>query len=96
MQYQFTMELRVDFADKEKLETMKDTWRSMARQALATADLLKDKVKPSIALFSDDFYEGQAAIELYADLTRDGAKQLEAAGDQTTGEVSQELLDALK
>jgi hypothetical protein len=57
MQRQFTIELRVDFADSEKLGPLKQVLQQAARHAYATAQLISDNPKSTqIAIFSDDFF----------------------------------------
>ena len=88
MMRQFTMELRVDFADEAKKEVMSKAWRTAARHVFAQAALLSDGQKPQIALFSDDFYEGHEDIALLDDVL---GNAIAADGGQETP-VSSELM----
>ena len=95
MQRQFTIELRVDFADTEKLEPLKQVLQQAARHAYATAALLSDNPKSTqIAIFSDDFFSGHQQIMLLEDTIQQG---LDAVGEQSGSEgVSSELMGAMK
>lgn len=97
MQRQFTIELRVDYADNEKNEAMRTALTSAARHVFATASLLADSVKPQIAIFSDDFFSGHEQIELLEDVIAQGVQQLEDAGvTQTEEPISAELVAAAR
>jgi hypothetical protein len=81
MQRQFTIELRVDFADAEKLEPLKQTLRQAAKHAYATAMLISDNPKATqIAIYSEDFFTGNEEIRLLDDTIQ--------AGIDATGQVS--------
>lgn len=100
MQRQFTIEVRVDYADDGKNVVMKEAIQAAARHVYATASLLSDGVKPEIAVFSDDFFHGHEQIELLEDIIAKGKQQLDAAAggtvEQSDPGVSQDLIDALK
>jgi len=94
MQRQFTIELRVDYADAEKNAEIRTTLRQCARRALATANLIADNPKATvIAIWSDDFFSGHEEIALLDDV-------LGEVTTETINEVgetpSDELLGALK
>jgi len=89
---QFTIELRVDYADEEKNAIMKMQLARQARHLLATATLFSDGQTPTIAAFSEDFFIGKAEIDLMLDAIGEGVKDMKAGEDS----VSQELLDAFK
>ena len=91
-QRQFTIELRVDYADEEKNAIMNTQLARQARHLLATATLLSDGQTPTIAAFSEDFFIGKAEIDLMLDAIGEGVKDMKAGEDS----VSQELLDAFK
>ncbi len=91
-QRQFTIELRVDYADEEKNAIMNMQLALQARHLLATATLLSDGQTPTIAAFSEDFFIGKAEIDLMLDAIGEGVKDMKAGEDS----VSQELLDAFK
>lgn len=96
MQRQFTIELRVDFADPEKLEPIKQVLQQAARHAFATAQLISDNPKlTKIAIFSDDFFTGHEQIALLDDTIQQG---LDAIGADSSGSesISSELAMAAK
>lgn len=95
MQRQFTIELRVDFADTEKLGPLKQVLQQAARHAYATAMLISDNPKATqIAIFSDDFFSGKEEIKLLDDVIQQG---LDETGHATAADsVSDELMAALK
>ena len=100
MQRQFTIEIRVDFADAEKLPEFKQTLLHCARHAFTTAQLISDNQKSTkIAVFSDDFFSGHQEIALMDDIIQSG---LSSIGETTSGlaggddEISAELANAFK
>lgn len=93
MQRQFTIELRVDYEDKDKHEVMRKAVAAAARHVYATALLMNDQVKPQIAIFSDDFFQGHEDLKLLDDVIADGIAMIEETTQDGSG-VSQELLDA--
>jgi hypothetical protein len=95
MQYQFTIEVRVDFEDTGKLEQMKSGVAYAGRHVLAIGRLLADKTQPSIAMFSDDFFNGAEQIDLLHDIIQQG-KDIPVAADVADSSISQEMIDAMK
>lgn len=95
MQRQFTIELRVDFADAEKLPVLKGVLQQAARHAFATAQLISDNPKSTkIAIFSDDFFTGHETIALLEDTIQQG---LDATGETSgSDDISSELANAAK
>ncbi len=93
MQRQFTIELRVDYEDAGKNEAMRKALQAAARHVYATATLLKDSVKPQVAIFSDDFFTGHEEINLLSDTVQEGMDSI--GGGEAEG-VSDELLNAMK
>ena len=95
MQRQFTIELRVDFADPEKLPALKKVLQQAARHAFATAQLISDNPKSTqIAIFSDDFFSGHEEIKLLEDTIQEG---LDATGNESgSNEISSELMEAAR
>jgi hypothetical protein len=82
MQRQFTIELRVDFTDPEKLPALKKVLQQAARHAYATAQLISDNTKlTQVAIFSDDFFSGHEEIKLLDDTIAEGL-----AADPDTGQ----------
>lgn len=92
---QYTIELRVDFADEGKYGSIEKAAEACAAQWLATAQLLKDHADPQIAILSDDFFRKHEEIKLFANTIEEGKALI---ADTETGEtgVSQELIDAVK
>ncbi len=93
MQRSFTIELRVDFSDNEKMDHMKKAAQIAARHMLAQAALIKDAVNPQIVVFSDDFFSGHQEIALFDDVLGKGIEMVGSAGADE--EVSAELLAAI-
>ena len=87
---QFTIELRVDYADEGKNAVMKTAMAQAARHVLATATLLGDGQVPTVAVFSEDFFIGKEDINLMLDAVAEGKRDMKPDDDK----VSQELLDA--
>ncbi len=83
MRCQFTIELRVDYADKEKNASIQKACRRAARELYATAILIEDGMKTRVAIYSDDLANGRQPVALMDD------------GDLDAG-VSEELLKAFR
>lgn len=88
MQRQFNIELRVDYADNDKNETMKTALQRAARHIMATAALLADGVKPAIAIYSDDFFSGHEDIALMEDTISQGIALVGGAEDEVSPEMA--------
>ncbi len=98
MYRQFTMDVRVDFTDQDKLTAVRETMAALGRQAFATVSLIADKgSKPTIAVYSDDSFSGHEDISILENTVQKGHEQLaEAAGEAVPEEaISQEMLDAV-
>jgi len=94
MQREFTIQLRVDFADEEKLPHLQKTLKQCARHALATARLISDNPKATqIVAYSDDFYSGHQEIAIMEDDIQTGLDQVGAPSE--VDEVSSELMAAV-
>lgn len=91
---QFTIELRVNYADADKNDTMRTACAAAARHMFATANLLADGTKPDIAIFSDDWFAGKEEINLMQDVIQQGLDETQDA--VTEGEVSSELMAAVR
>ena len=98
MQRQFTIELRVDFADADKLPVLKNVLKQVARHAYATAQLLTDNPKTTqIAVHSDDFFTGHEEIKLMEDTIQDGLDSVamsDAAANTDTATVDADAVSA--
>lgn len=96
VQRQFTIEIRVDCPDADKLEVFREVMRSAGQNVYAHAMLLGGQSKPQIAIFSDDFFDGHVDIKLFENRIAEGEAALAAAGDTSVEEgVSAELLAAV-
>lgn len=93
MQRTFTVELRVDFNDPEKIGHMKHACQIAARHLMAQAALIKDAVNPQIAVHSEDFYSGREEIGLFEDVLGQGVAMMGEAGESE--QISAELMAAL-
>lgn len=94
MQRQFTIELRVDYADPDKNEVMKKALQAAARHMYATAVLLSDSgMRPEIMLASDDFFSGNEEINLLEDTIQQGLDETDLPEEAAP---SSELLAAVR
>lgn len=93
MQRQFTIELRVDYEDADKNETMRKACQAAARHVYATATLIADGVKPQIAIYADDFFSAHQEIELLEDTIQQG---IDASQLKDEDPVSSELMAAVR
>src|ERR1700678_1805096 len=92
MQRKFTVELRVDFADAEKLPAMKKVLQQVARHAYATAQLISDNSKlVQVAIFSDDFFSGHEDILLLDDTIAEGLAADPDTEDASLAEIAAAL-----
>ena len=100
MQDQITIELRVDFADKEKIPELTKIACSMARTLVANVQLLGPTCKPECVVFTDNFMSPPQKVDIYADLIGKGKEELAAAAPATVtvaeDQVSSELLAAMR
>lgn len=97
MQRQFTIELRVDYADNEKNDAMRQACAAAGRHVFATASLLSDGVQPQISIYSDDYFAGHEEIKLMEDTIQQGldATAVAAEGAVPEQEISSELMKAV-
>ena len=100
IQDQITIELRVDFADKEKIPELTKIACSMARTLVANVQLLGPTCKPECVVFTDNFMSPPEKLDIYADLIGKGKEELAAAATATVtvaeDQVSSELLAAMR
>jgi hypothetical protein len=85
MQKTYSLELRVDFADKDKFEVMRKLFQQAALHLTAQADLLMDRIPAAAAVFDDDFYSGKQQISMLADTIQQGKDMI---GALTTPEAA--------
>ena len=101
MQDQITIELRVDFADKDKIPALVNIACSMARTLVANVSLLGPTCKPECVVYTNNFMCPQQQINIYENLIAKGNVELDkvtgehATAAVTGGEVSDELLAAM-
>jgi hypothetical protein len=96
MQRQFTIELRVDFADKDKLPELKQTLLQCARHALTTAQLLSDTPKTTqIAIYSNDFFSPPEEINVLEDLIQQGIEATNMQDEPQNGGIGEDLAAAV-
>lgn len=111
MQDQITIELRVDFADKEKIPELIKIACAAARHMVANVQLLQPVTKPQCVVFTDNFMSPPESIDIFGDMIGAGQAQLKAiadsgvsgavtaevtAAEDAAGAPSQEMLDAMK
>jgi hypothetical protein len=98
MYRQYTVDIRVDFTDQDKLAVVRKIMAQAGRHIYANVSLLLDKgSKPQVAVYSDDSFLGHEEISIMEDTVQAGHEQLVEAGD-TVAEpegISQEMLDAV-
>ena len=98
MYRQFTIDLRVDFTDPEKLAVVRKCISAAARDVYATVSLLLDKgSEPQMAAYSDDSFSGHEDISILENTVQQGREQLATvAGAEVADEgISAEMLDAV-
>ena len=96
MQRQFTIELRCDFADRDKLPELKKTLLVAARHCFATASLLADTPKTTqIAIFSNDFFSPPEEIKMMDDLIQQGLDATGGNDEQQDDTISADLAAAV-
>lgn len=54
----YKMEVRVHFAEPEKIAIIEEACREACRQVLGTAVLLSGKSKPEVKFITEDYIEG--------------------------------------
>lgn len=99
MQKTFSLELRVDFKDKDKFDVMRKLFQQAALHLAAQADLLMDHVKAQAAVFDDDFFSGKQQISILDDTWEQGKQQMAALDPVAAAEEerpSADLLAALR
>lgn len=93
MQRQFTIELRIDYADNDKNEVMTKALKQAGRHILTTALLLRDEgMEPQIVVYSDDFFAGHSELKILDDIIAEG---IEATGGEEPTGVSEDLMRAM-
>ena len=98
MYRQFTIDLRVDFTDQEKLKVVRQCIAAAARDVYATVSFLLDKgSEPQIAAYSDDGFAGHEDISILENTIQKGRDELATvAGAEIPDEgISEEMLQAV-
>ncbi len=97
MQRQFTIELRVDFADRDKLPELRQTLLHAARHCYSTAQLLSDTPKTTqIAVIANDFFSPPEEIALLEDVIAKGMAQTGMTSEpEGADNISDELAAAV-
>lgn len=72
LQRLFTIEIRVDFKDEDKLPIFKTLIQQAGRHVYGQGALLQDGVKPEIVIHSHDFFKGHQDIPLFEDAVLSG------------------------
>jgi hypothetical protein len=102
MQDQITIEMRVDFADKDKIPELVNIACSMARTLVANVQLLGPACTPECVVYTDNFMSPAQKINIYDNLIAKGNEELDkVTGASATAAVSDvgvsdELLAAMK
>jgi hypothetical protein len=106
MQDQITIELRVDFADKDKIPELIKIACAAARHMVACVQVLQPVHRPECVVFTDNFMSAPEKIDIYADLIAAGQEEMKRLADSgVTGHgniasdadaPSSELLEAIK
>ena len=86
----FTIEVVVDYIDEGKNAAMRVACQQAGQLVFATANLLKDHLKPKVAVHSNDWFSPQEEIELIPNTIQAG---LDLIGDDSEP-VHPELLAA--
>ena len=94
-QRQFTLELRVDYADNGKNAEMKQAVLRAGRHLLATAALLADGIKPEIVAYADDFFEGHTEISVLEDTIGRELAEEQQASEASNGSLASALSSEL-
>lgn len=93
MQQVFTLEVSVDFKDKDKYDLMRNLMARAAREVYGGAALLTDHIKPRVAIFSDDFFQTHEELALMHGADNEGAAE-KPAGTFSVKAAEQALAQA--
>jgi hypothetical protein len=97
MQEQFSIELRVDYADRDKIGPVKEALMQCARHLFAAAQLISDNPRSTtISVHSENWFAGKKEISLMEDFIQKGLDSVAAETDSKDAAIGQELLDAFK
>lgn len=90
---EWKIELRTNFADRDKNEAVRQIVLQSAKHLNALALLLHDGVKPDIAAYGDDWFAGRQDINLLEDVIQQG---LDQSPSTTVGDIDQDLMKAMQ
>ena len=91
------LELRLDFADQERYNTMVGFFQQCAVYLVAQADLASDRgIKPDVAIYDDDMYLGKRDISLVPNTLQKGMDLLAALTTPEAAEEDRPSEDMLK
>lgn len=100
MQDQITIELRVDFKDKDKIPELIKVACAVARHLVANVMLLGPTCKPDCVVFTDNFMSPPEKIDIYQDLIAKGQSEFRTIADNQPQDdndtPSDEMLRALR
>lgn len=65
----WTITLKMDFADPQKYEVMREMARNSARDMFATAMLLKDKREPIVMLMDSNAERGDVLLNMMDEMS---------------------------
>src|ERR1700730_10097979 len=91
MRQGITIELGVDFIDKEKFPELIKIACALAVTLKANAQLLTPTCKPECMVFTDDFMAPPKKIDMYENLVAKGQAQITAVGGEVTAEVTEPI-----
>ena len=96
MQDQITIELRVDFADKDKIPELINIACAAAQHMVANVMLLQPVTKPECVVFTDNFMAPPKKIDIYSNLIKKGQEELATiARSGVSGAVTAEVTDTI-
>lgn len=90
MQKLFTIEIRVDFRDEDKIPLMQKAIQQAARHVYAQAALLGDAVKPQVVIYGHDYFTGHSDIPLFDDDVSTGDTAITEASNSPHGDPTGE------
>lgn len=94
MQLTYTIEVKADFADRDKHEEIKKIIVRKANEIRANCELLGEGIKTDAAAWSDDWFQGVEQIDL--SLVAEAQQGAEQIGGDEPVEISDELISALR
>ena len=98
MYRQYTIDLRVDFTDQDKLDTVRHLIAAAGRDLYASVGMLADRgSEPQIAVYSSDSFAGCEDISILENTVQLGREELTAVGARSEDNgISEEMLEAMR